>query len=325
MADDLSVTVGIPTRNNEDSIGETLALLLEQTRPPDRILVVDASTDRTPELIDRMASDSAVPIDRYDQPERGRGVGAARSRIYEEFEGDLLACLDTNRRVERDWLERRVAFHRDHPEYDILSSTAHPDWDGPVTDPKQPFFLKQANCTLRSEALDRVRGWDPWFPRGEDWDMRIRLWRSGATAYARSDLHGEAIVEDDTSAVRKRTGRPSSVAFLRKYGAWYLRFHPVHPAGDLLSVVALVALACVPFLALVSALASGLALALVVALTAAYVHVKESDVRGVLDPREITATAVLSFFVLGVTAVREFAAGDHPWNYGGVEGEESGE
>lgn len=320
MADEVSVTVGIPTRNNADTIEETLRVLVEQTRPPDRVVVVDASTDETPAIVEEVAAGSDVPIDCYEQSDRGRGVGAARQDIYEHFDADLLACLDTNRRVPDDWLERRVEFHRDN-EYDVLSSTPLPDWDGPVEDPRRGFFLQQANCTVTRAALDRVDGWDPWFPRGEDWDMQIRLWRSGATAYARSDLHGEAIVESEGNALGKAMSRPSSVAFLRKYGPWYARFHPEHPAGDAASVCSLVALLAAPLLLAVSPLAAALALALVGALAFAFVYMKNVRHRAGFDVRPGDAADVARFFLHGYTALRELRAGDFPWNHGGLDRE----
>lgn len=316
----LSVTVGIPTCNNEATIRETLRQLVEGTRPPDRILVVDASTDRTPKIVDEVAAESQVPIDRYEQSDRGRGVGAARQDIYDRFEGDVLACLDTNVRVDADWLAERVRFHEEHPEYDVLSSAPLSDVDGPVDDPKRGFYFQQANCSIRAAALDRVGGWDPWLPRGEDWDMGIRLWRAGARVYARSDLHGDQMVEE-SQTLSKTLGRPSSVAFLRKYGGWYLRFHPTHPLGDALSIVGLLALVATPLLlVLAPVLALGTA-GLAAGLTALYLWLKLVPHREAWRPRLRDLHRTPRFFLLGYTALREFAAGDRPWNRGGLDGE----
>ncbi|MFB6078507.1 MAG: glycosyltransferase family 2 protein [Halarchaeum sp.] len=320
----LSVTVGIPTRNNEDTIRETLTQLVEGTRPPDRIVIVDASDDRTTQIIGELAAESEVPIDVYGQSKQGRGVGRARQDIYEQFEGDLLACLDTNVQVDDTWLERHVAFHEANPEYDVLSAAPLRDVDGPVTDPKRGFYFQQANCTVTREAIDRIRGWDPWLPRGEDWDASIRLWRSGARAYARNDLSGETIDDtEDQTAVDKALQRPSSVAFLRKYGLWYARFHPVHPLGDSLSLVSILGLVATPLVAVVAPTVSLTMLIGVVLVVLCFLYfdlVAHYD-RWWIHPRDFRD--VPRFFVFGYTALREFVAGDRPWNYGGLDEETS--
>ncbi len=314
----LRVTVGIPTMNNADTIEATLRQLLDGTRQPDRILVVDASTDETPDIVERVAGEYEVPIDVSDQSDRGRGVGAARQDIYERFEGDVLACLDTDRSVSDDWLEKRVAFHEANPDVDVLSA-APEDVDERVTDPKTPYFFQQMNGSLTSDALDRVQGWDPWLPRGEDWDMQIRLWKSGATAHARGDLYGESMGADShLDNLKASMGRPSSVAFLRKYGSWYARFHPLHPLGDALSVVALACLVFALPLLLVAPPVGLLALVTLVTLTVAYVFVGHRHNRDGIVTRKDPMYAA-RFFVLGVTAFRELVlAEDYPWNYGGV-------
>lgn len=318
----LDVTVGIPTMNNADTIEATLRQLVDGTRPPDRIIVVDASTDGTPEIVDRLDAESDVPIDRYRQSDRGRGVGAARQDIYERFDGDLLACLDSNVDVDDDWLEKRVAFHEANPAVDVLSSAPFDGVDERVRDPKTPYFFQQANCSVTAGALDRVSGWDPWLARGEDWDMQIRLWRAGATAHARSDIDGEPMVEDTPlDRLRASSSRPSSVAFLRKYGAWYAKFHPIHPLGDLLSAVGWICLlAFGPLLAL-SPPAGVASLGVVVLLSLAYLYFTHVRHRERLVSRNDPYN-LARFFLLGITAVRELVFGeDYPWNYGGFEGD----
>ena len=317
----LSVTVGIPTPNNAETIRETLAQLLMGNRVPDRIQIVDASTDETPETIERVASETAVDIRCADQQETGRGVGAARQQIYHQFEGDILACLDTNIRVDETWLQRRVQFHARHPEYDVLSATPLADADGEVRDPKRGYYFNQNNCSITRGALDRVNGWDPWFQRGEDWEMGIRLWRSGARMYAMHELDGEPMTPDSLSEdVRKAANRPSSVAFLRKYGLWYLTFHPTHVLGD----VASVALVLAPVLAAVSpALTLGSVLVSVLLTTAFlyfyFVPHRNGSLLRLSDVRKIPHC-----YLFGYTAFRELRAGDFPWNCGGLDHDDCG-
>lgn len=307
-----TVTVGIPTYNNEDTIRETIEQVLDGTRPPDRVLIVDASTDRTTEIIEDVNSKTETPIHWYEQSERGRGVGAARQDIYERFQGDILACLDTNLRVDEEWLENRVNFHKSNPEYQILSASEIDNVDEEVTNPKLGHFFTQANCSITSEGLDMVDGWDPWLHRGEDWDMGIRLWCAGARSYAKSELDGSRMIEE-TMTFGKWLARPSSVAFLRKYGLWYARYHPTHVLGDISSIVGSIALFVGVTLSFVSPVLGLLSLAVAVGLAFLYLYVKKVPHRdGWL--RWSDADEVIRFFLLGYTAIREFKAGDFPWN-----------
>jgi glycosyltransferase involved in cell wall biosynthesis len=95
--EDVSIAVGIPTMNTAATIRETLESLVDQTRQPDRIIVVDASTDETPEIIEEFAEQTDVIITLRRQSETGRGVGSAQQEIYDASTEDILACLDTQK------------------------------------------------------------------------------------------------------------------------------------------------------------------------------------------------------------------------------------
>jgi len=320
---DLSIAVGIPTANNEATIRETLESLVNQTVQPDRIIVIDASTDATPEIVRAVDEETEAPIELHKQSSRGRGVGGARQDIYELLEEDVLACLDTQKRAGSDWVAKRLEFHHKHPEYDILSGIRSGDRiDRPAEGPKDMAFLLQSNCSIRKSALDRVEGWEPWLARGEDWDLRIRLWTSGAKSYIKSDLGCDVIERDDLkSTFWKHLRRPSSAQFLRKYGIWYLRFHPIQPLGDIASLCSLIA---IPVALLLGAFWSPLALLLLLgpllgSLTYLYMRY-ENHPSGLTDLRLVHFVFAARFFVLGYTMVRAIVqSGDHEWNYGGFD------
>lgn len=323
---DLTFTVGIPTYNNESTIRETLESLIDQTRQPDRIIVVDASTDRTPDIVADIAAETDVQIDYARQSDRGRGVGAARQDIYEMLEEDILGCLDTQKRVDEDWVEQRVRFHAEHPEYDVLcGAMVSDDVDRPVDDAKDSFFLRQSNCSIRRSALDRVDGWDPSMARGEDWDLRIRLWRSGSRSYVKGSLACEFIEKDTAkTTLTKIFERPSSINYLRKYGFWYVTFHPIHVLGDVASIVSLLALLVAAILSFVWLPGALLALTIPLAGAPAYLYFKAFRERGNLSDLRLQHVAVMMrFFVLGISALRElvYRRGEE-WNYGGFAADE---
>ena len=259
------------------------------------------------------------------QSNDGRGVGGARQDIYEELTEDVLACLDTQKRVASDWIETRLEFHREHLEYGVLSGvrTGGDSIDRPASGVKDPYYLRQSNCSIRRDALDSVGGWDPWMARGEDWDLRIRLWRTGVQSWVKSDLGCEFIEMDEPAdAITKILDRPSSVDFLRKYGLWYARFHPIHVLGDAASMVSLFLLIAVPILAVSVSLAALGLLVVPMLGSVTYLYVKTfRNRRRLRDFEPIHLFILPRFFILGLTAARQLlAGGNYDWNYGGFEG-----
>lgn len=316
------ITVGIPTMNNESTIRATLESLLNQTRLPDRIIVVDASDDKTPEIIRKLDREHETPIDIYIQSSDGRGVGKARQEIYQRFDGDVLACLDTGLVVDEDWLELREEFHLQNPSYDILSGTDQSKVDRPVSDKDSPHYFRQQNCSITKTALDNVQGWDPWMPRGEDWDMHIRLASSGAEAYVKSDLSSERIEDENgVEIVKKNLSRPSSILFIRKYGLSYLSFHPLHLAGELASTISFFGLISGIVLLLFGSRFFILPLVIPVLGVSTYLYIRRIKFReGVRVTVDDWAWAV-TFLFLWVSVLRELRRPPiHDWNYGGFEG-----
>lgn len=160
----LTIAVGIPTANNEDTIRETLESLLRQTVQPDRIIIIDASTDSTPNIVRSVNKNTSVPIEIHQQSTRGQGVGGARQDIYDLLEEDILACLDTQKKVGSRWIETRLQFHRGNPEYDILSGMRSTESvDRPATGPKDQISsvsrTVRYGSQLSTESRDGILGW----------------------------------------------------------------------------------------------------------------------------------------------------------------------
>lgn len=322
----LEVSIGIPTKNNAESIKRTFKQIAQQTYPPDRVIIVDDSDDRTWKIIEEVGETMNFRIDIYQQSTEGRGVGRARQDIYENFDEDVLVCLDTDHAVPDDWLETHIRFHAENPSYGILSNSSRPGFDEQVRDPKKSEFFGQSNCSLKREALDQVKGWDPWFPRGEDWDIRIRFWTAGVKSYAKHDIDAwrfdRDVAGDTLTWFRKKvTMSPSSVTFLRKYGFWYFRFHPIHVIGDTLSLLAILSLVLIPFVAVIEPVLAMVLLGPPIILSAAYMYYKGPRKRNCFGILLRDFTAVPVFFALGLSALNNLLRIDRniDWNYGGFE------
>jgi len=130
----MKVSVIVPVRDEEHSIRELLDSLLQQTRPPDEIVIADGgSVDATPQIIEQYINQGApVRLLRAGPalPGRGRNVGAAAAKF------DWLAFTDAGIRLDGDWLEHLIARAEQDESLDIVYGA----WE-PVTD---TFFKRCA-------------------------------------------------------------------------------------------------------------------------------------------------------------------------------------
>ena len=99
----IKISVAVPVRNEANNVGELLRRLLEQTRPPDEIVITDGgSTDSTAEIVAKFISNGApVKLIRADEalPGRGRNLAAA------EANSDWIAFIDGGVEPAADWLD----------------------------------------------------------------------------------------------------------------------------------------------------------------------------------------------------------------------------
>jgi glycosyltransferase involved in cell wall biosynthesis len=190
----MKVSVVVPVRDEEHSIRELLDSLLNQTRPPDQIVITDGgSVDATPHIIEEYIHQGApVRLLRAGPalPGRGRNLGAAAA----EFE--WLAFTDAGIRLNNDWLETLVARAAQDESIDIVYGS----WE-PVTDTffkecaaiayvpppalrdgivARPRFI--ASTLLRREAWAKVNGFPENLRSAEDLVFMDRLEEAGYRA-----------------------------------------------------------------------------------------------------------------------------------------------
>lgn len=261
MADSSEVVVGIATYNNIDAIDQTMEMVLEQTRPPDRIVCCDKSTDGTGRRVKSYAdSNTETTIEVIEQS--GDGVADAYNEIldhiYDEY--DIFATIQTELTVDNEWLDGHLDVHAEHPEIEMVMGDYKNSnlVDREVATDERPYYVGR-NFSAKAGTLERINGWDPNFLRGEDWDMRIRLAGAGTRVYAKSELGYEwqPATVDPYITLSKAKRKPTSVSFLSKYGSWYARFHPSHVVSDGLSIVSILsAIGTVGFLPISPTLAA---------------------------------------------------------------------
>jgi glycosyltransferase involved in cell wall biosynthesis len=111
----LTISAIIPTHNRAKLLVEAIESALQQTRPPDEIIVVDdGSTDDTEQVVTRY--DGRV---RYIRQENS-GPSAARNRGIQAASGDFIAFLDSDDLWVKDRIERQLAVLASHPNLDVI-------------------------------------------------------------------------------------------------------------------------------------------------------------------------------------------------------------
>jgi glycosyltransferase involved in cell wall biosynthesis len=161
----LSVVV-VPAHNEEWDIADCLSALAVQEIPPgsfEMIVVVDACTDATEQVVTRTAEELDLKLTLLEGP--GRGAGAARrtgmdaaaERLLERGLPDgLIACTDADSRPAPDWLARQLADVRAGAR--VIAGVVELDADSIDGLPAAVIRRRARDATAR---LRRVRERDP--------------------------------------------------------------------------------------------------------------------------------------------------------------------
>ena len=183
------VSVVVPALNAADTIADCVDSLLELAYPSDRfeVVVVDnASTDRTPAILERYAG--RVRLLHEPSP----GASHARNTGIRHARGDVIAFIDADCLVDPGWLTEIVPAVRDEGVgmaggpilaarpcnfVERFGETIH-DHERAITNCVPPYVVT-GNCAAKKSTLQAIGGFDPAFLRAQDADLSFRLWGAG--------------------------------------------------------------------------------------------------------------------------------------------------
>lgn len=222
-------SVIVAVRNSGGLIRETLDALFAQSLTDIEVIVVDdASTDDTPELL----ASYADPRLRVVRNATNLGIAASRNRALELARAPYAAINDHDDVSAPDRLARQVAWLDAHPGVALLATGAvvlengrtRPDNDRHVADSHALAFslfarsvIFHSTVCLRMAALNAagVR-YRPRFDYAEDVDLyhQIVLKRAGSLAWLPEPLLRYRRHAGNTSAVRAAQGRAAALAAL---------------------------------------------------------------------------------------------------------------
>jgi glycosyltransferase involved in cell wall biosynthesis len=197
---DHRVSVVIPARDVARYLGEAIDSVLEQSRPPDEVVVVDdGSLDETPALLAGYGDRIAV----IRQPRLGNAT--AVNRGIAAVSGDLVAFLD----ADDLWTPDKLAMQLPLLERDesleavfglvqqFLSADADPSLADQVVIPRDPQpGISRPAMLIRRSSLDRVGPFDEARSNGDFTDWYARALEKGLEAHvpevvvARRRIHG---------------------------------------------------------------------------------------------------------------------------------------
>jgi glycosyltransferase involved in cell wall biosynthesis len=187
-----SVSVVVPTRDRAPRLGRLLEALREQTIGPDAfevIVVDDASTDPTPQVIERARGEAGIQL-RAISRERVGGPAVARNHGWRQASAPLVAFVDDDCEPAPQWLERLATAAKEHPGKVLAGPTtpipAEADRVGPFARtrdlPEPDEWFASCNIAYPRDVLRRLDGFDERFAEalGEDTDLGWRARELGA-------------------------------------------------------------------------------------------------------------------------------------------------
>ena len=115
VADDVRVSVVLPTYRRPTELADAIRSVQEQRHWNWELLVVDDGSGTAAPVVEKVGDDRIVLV----EAEHG-GVCRARNIALERVTGDLVTYLDDDNRLDPGWLHAVVWAFRNHPDVDVL-------------------------------------------------------------------------------------------------------------------------------------------------------------------------------------------------------------
>ena len=236
------VSVVVPSHNRARLLRRTLQSILAQHLTDLEVVVVDdGSTDDTADITAEV--DPRIVVIRNREP---KGVSAARNRGIAAARGEWIAFCDDDDLWSPDKLSRQMMAAKQAGAGWAYSGDVNIDDNlrvlsgGPPWDPQDvvallprwnPIASGGSNVMVRSDVLAAVGGFDPSLRRTEDWDLWIRIARTGPPACVREPLvayrfHVGNVVTDPSEMVNEarqlaeRYSIPVDETAMQRRAAW---------------------------------------------------------------------------------------------------------
>jgi glycosyltransferase involved in cell wall biosynthesis len=186
----LKVSVIVPAYNYGCFLAECIESAINQTMPPDEIIIVDdGSTDSTPEVVQPYLVDRSVKYIRIDNS----GVSAARNKGIIASTGGIIGLLDADDIWRSDKLELQVPLF-ENPRVGVVYSLFQPfNENGPITNYRRTSlqrghilaeltcnnFIPTSSALVRRSCFDEFGAFNERVDICEDLELWIRMAADG--------------------------------------------------------------------------------------------------------------------------------------------------
>ena len=236
--DNFSVTVALVTRNRKTELRKALHSVLEQDASPEVVVLDDASTDGTSEMLREEFPSVSV----YRQ-EHALGTTLARNLVTSLAGGDIVVHLDDDARFPSRTTVSQTVADFDHPRVAIVAIPFFDVMDGRYSErhgraPDDEIWILAtytgAAYAARTDIFTHVGGYDGEYRMyGEERDLSLRLLAEGfMTRMGRADpaLHAPS----DTRSLRRQDilGRRNEIVW--SWASFPAPWHVIYIAGYLI-------------------------------------------------------------------------------------------
>jgi len=206
-----TVSIVVPAYNAGETIGPLLDSLLNLDYTEYEVIIVnDGSTDRTKEIVER------YPVRLINQP--NRGASAARDAGFRVASGEIVAYVDSDVTVTRDWLRELVPAFSDPTvaattgQTIFLRNDTIASWlrslDIARRNAHRKTYTRLANgpnSAFRKTVLAEVGGFDPRWYHAEDTEVSYKIGLRGhRIQYVPGAIAYHVPEEDWRTYIRKR-------------------------------------------------------------------------------------------------------------------------
>lgn len=222
MRDPCAVSVVLSTYNRGDQLGAAIRHILAQKSgsPAYELVVVDNnSTDSTRQVVEGCLADAGGRLSYVFEPRQG--LSHARNAGIAAAQADIVAFTDDDVRVAADWVAAIERAFAAHAGIECVGGRILPIWSAPppkwltrrhwvgplalqdygdepfVVDALHPQSLAGASLAFRKRVFTRIGCFSPDYPRSEDTELLIRLWRAGGRALYAPDMITLAVVQSE--------------------------------------------------------------------------------------------------------------------------------
>jgi glycosyltransferase involved in cell wall biosynthesis len=187
MATTDRTTIVVNSYNYGRFLPAAVASAADQTRQSRVLIMDDASTDGTDEVVHSLVA-QYPNVECYLSPER-RGLAATRNEAARRVETDWIVYLDGDDWLDPQFIERGEEWLTEHPHYDVLTTDMTIVRDGQkpfVSRARAPHSwprLTRKNTVVQTSFVRRsmileLNGYDGTL-EFEDWDFWIRALKAG--------------------------------------------------------------------------------------------------------------------------------------------------